>query len=105
LRPQQSKIRATREIIQMYRSGNKGERMKHNTGNMTVKELRDKLTTMPDDMDVVVYWEDGAEHQCFGIDEVSAHKGNPCRTAGGKAGFQIDSKGLVTWLFISVSPE
>jgi hypothetical protein len=38
---------------------------------MNVKELRDKLTQIPDDMNVVVSWEDGAEHQCFDIEDVS----------------------------------
>jgi hypothetical protein len=72
---------------------------------MTVKELRDKLAKIPDDMRVVVYWEDGAEHQFFGIDEVSVTTGNPCRTSGQKAGFAFDSKGVATWLFVCVSPE
>ena len=72
---------------------------------MTTKELRDKLSTFPDDMRVVVYWDEGAEHRCFGIDDISSHKGDPCRTAGDKAGFMFDSKGSTTWLFISVSPE
>jgi hypothetical protein len=71
---------------------------------MTVRELRNQLSKAPDDMKVVVHWEDGAEHQCFGIDEVAPYKGNPCRV-GGKAGFTADSEGLVTWLFISISPE
>jgi len=72
---------------------------------MTVRELRDKLVTIPDDVHVAVYWEDGAEHQFFGIDEVAATKGNPSRAANGKMGFAFDSKGTVNWLFISVSPE
>jgi hypothetical protein len=72
---------------------------------MTVAELREKLSKQPADAKVVVYWEDGAEHQCFGIDEVSMTKGNPRRTESGKAGFTFDSKGVANWLFISISPE
>jgi hypothetical protein len=72
---------------------------------MNVKELRDKLTQISDDMNVVVYWEDGAEHQHFDIEDVSAHKGTPRRLAPGKAGFTFEQKGSTEWLFISISPH
>jgi hypothetical protein len=71
---------------------------------MTVKKLREKIAKLPDDMDVIVYWEGGPEHQYFGVDDVSPTKGNPSRT-GGKVGFEFTSKGVVEWLFVSVSPE
>ncbi len=71
---------------------------------MNVKELRDKLTQIPDDMNVVVYWEDGAEHQCFDIEDVSPDRGTPQRLPDGKAGFPFEKKGSTEWLFISVSP-
>jgi len=74
------------------------------SGPMTVKKLREKIAKLPDDMDVIVYWEDGPKHQYFGVDDVSPTKGNPSRTDG-KVGFEFTSKGLVEWLFISVSPE
>jgi hypothetical protein len=66
---------------------------------MTVAELREKLSKLPADEKVVVYWEDGAEHQYFGIDDVSMTKGNPSRHEDGKAGFTFDSKGEANWLF------
>jgi hypothetical protein len=76
----------------------------HGEKKMTVSELREKLSKQPADTRVVVYWEDGAEHQYFGVDDISLTKGNPSRKDG-KVGFEFTSKGLAEWLFISVSPE
>ena len=72
---------------------------------MNVGELREKLAKIPDDMKVVVYWEEGPEHQLFGIDDVSATTGNPLRRDDGKAGFTFTSKGNATWLFLSIAPD
>lgn len=72
---------------------------------MTVAKLQEKLSKHPANAKVVVYWENGAKHQCFGIDDVSMTKGNPRRTENGKAGFTFDSKGEANWLFVSISPE
>ena len=72
---------------------------------MTVAELREKLSKLPADENVVAYWEDGADHQYFGITDVSMTKGSPRRHEDGKVGFTFDSKGEANWLFISISPE
>jgi hypothetical protein len=72
--------------------------------NMTVKELRDKLSKLDDKANVAVYWEDGQPYQCFGIDDVSLNKGTPSRESG-KAGFKFESSGSVTWAFITIMPE
>jgi hypothetical protein len=71
---------------------------------MTVKELRDKLSGVPDQTKVVAYREDEKEPQLFEIDEISVAKGTPKRVEG-KPGFEFDSKGLVAWLFITVTPD
>lgn len=71
----------------------------------TVGKLQEKLSKQPANAKVVVYREDGATPQCFGIDDVSMRAGNPCRTASGKAGFEFTSKGDANWLFITISPE
>jgi hypothetical protein len=71
---------------------------------MTVKELRQKLSKIDDKTDVVVYWEEGKEHQYFEIDDVSLHSGTPQRHPSGNVGFRFETKGPATWLFISVSP-
>lgn len=71
---------------------------------MTVKELRDKLSGVDDQTKVVVYREDGTEQQFFEIDEVSLTRGTPKRV-NGKPGFEFDSKGLVTWLFVNVTSD
>jgi hypothetical protein len=71
---------------------------------MKVGELREKLAKIPDDMYVVVYWEEGPEHQYFGIDDVSPTPGTPLRRDG-KVGFTFESKGNATWLFLAVTPE
>lgn len=72
---------------------------------MTVKELRDRLSHLDDKTQVVVYWENGNEQHCFGIDDVSLKRGTPTRLGSGKAAFAFDAQGLVSWLFIVVSPE
>jgi hypothetical protein len=72
---------------------------------MTVKELRDKLSGFQDGTSVYVYWEEGSEHQFFGIEDVSMQKGEPKRFSDGKVGFKFDSNGPVSWLFLSVGPE
>jgi hypothetical protein len=72
---------------------------------MTVEKLREKLSKQPADAKVVVYWEDGADHQYFGLDDISMHKGDPSRAENGRVGFTFDSKGDANWMFISVSPE
>ena len=72
---------------------------------MKVGELRQKLAKIPDDMNVVVYWEEGPEDQFFGIEDVSAMTGNPLRREDGKAGFTFTSKGNATWLFLLVSED
>jgi hypothetical protein len=71
---------------------------------MTVKELRDKLSSVDDQTRVIAYREDGAEQQLFEIEEVSLTKGTPKRVEG-KPGFEFDSKGLVAWLFITVTSD
>jgi hypothetical protein len=71
---------------------------------MTVKELRDKLSGIPDQTNVVAYREAGTEQQFFEIDDVSLTKGTPQRVDG-KPGFTFDSKGLVEWLFINVTSD
>jgi hypothetical protein len=72
---------------------------------MKVKELRERLSKLDDKTDIVVYWEEGSEHQYFGIDDVSLTRGTPRRHADGKPGFAFDSKGPAARLFITVSPE
>ena len=72
---------------------------------MNAGELREKLAKFPDDMNVVAYWEEGPEHQFFGIDDVSATTGNPLRREDGKADFTFTLKGNATWLFLDVSPD
>lgn len=73
---------------------------------MTVADLQKNLAKFPADTKVVVYWEDGSEHQCFGIDDISVHTGTPCRDERTqRAGFKFEGKGPVTWLFVSISPE
>jgi len=72
---------------------------------MKVKELREKLSKLDGNTDIVVHWEEGSKHQYFGIDDVSLTRGTPRRDAEGKPGFTFDSKGPVAWLFISVSPD
>jgi len=37
---------------------------------MRGKELREKLSKLDDETNIVVYWEEGSEHQYFGIDDV-----------------------------------
>lgn len=72
---------------------------------MTVKELQAKLSQYPADTKVVVHWEDGRPHQCFGIDDLSVHTGTPRRDSGGRAGFTSEKGGPATWLFMNISPE
>jgi hypothetical protein len=72
---------------------------------MTIKELKEKLSKLDDQTNVVVYWEDGNESNYFGIDDVSLTRGMPQRHQDGKAGFTFDSKGPVEWVLISISPD
>jgi hypothetical protein len=72
---------------------------------MTVGKLQEELSKHPADTKVVVHWEDGQPHQCFGIDDVSLHTGTPCRDSKHRAGFTFDGTGPARWLFISISPE
>jgi hypothetical protein len=72
---------------------------------INVKELREKLSKLADETNIVVYWDEGSEHQHFGIDDVSLARGTPQRHEDGKPGFTFDPKDPIAWLFISVSPE
>jgi len=72
---------------------------------MKVKELVQKLAALDQNTNVVVYWEEGDKQQFFGIDEVSLTRGTPRRDEDSRPGFEFDSKGPATWVFISVSPE
>jgi hypothetical protein len=84
-------------------SGEKGE-----WPDMTiakVKDLREKLSKLDDNASIFVYWEDGKEHQFFGIDDVALARGTPSRLTNGGVSFAFDNKGPATWAFIEVSPE
>lgn len=70
---------------------------------MEVRELQDKLSKLPADAQVHIYYEDG--HQFFGIDDVSLDAGTPSRDAAGKPHFRFESSGLVKWVFITISPD
>lgn len=75
---------------------------------MTVAELQQKLSEIPSNTRVVVYWEKGgfqlgADGVLFEIDEISLQKGTPSRDDE-KAGFEFDPKGPASWAFMSVTP-
>lgn len=72
---------------------------------MTVGELRNRLSKFPDGASVVVYREIDNDHECFGIDGVDLHKGNPSRDSDGKMRFAVDSTGAATWCFIEISQQ
>jgi hypothetical protein len=76
-------------------------------GDMTVKELKEKLSKLDDKLSVVVCWEDtehGSEQHLFDIDSVEGITGTPRRRPNGKTGFTFGYEGSVTWAFISVDP-
>jgi len=72
---------------------------------MKVKELRDTLSTFDGEMLVYVYWEEGADHQYFGIDDVATQTGTPVRLDNEKVTFEFGKDGPATWVCISISPE
>jgi hypothetical protein len=72
-------------------------------GYMTVKELRQKLTGLDEGTNVIVFWERDDGSNFLDIHDAATAKGTLKRDANGKAGFEFDSKGPATWLFINVS--
>jgi hypothetical protein len=71
---------------------------------MTVKQLREALSKLDENTNIVVYCQDGNEHQFFEINTVSLRKGAPKRLAGERAGFEFAHDGPAEWAFISVEP-
>ena len=73
---------------------------------MTVKELRNKLAQFPDQMTVVVYWEDQGQQNFLGVEDLSIPRGMGRRDDLGKPVFKFDDSGpAATRVFINVSPE
>ena len=72
---------------------------------MTVGELRNRLSKFPDDTSVVAYRETDNDHECFGIQSVDLHRGNPSKDSDGKVRFAVDRTGAATWCFIEITQE
>jgi len=72
---------------------------------MTVRELRNRISTLDDSTHVAVYWEDENKPQFFGIEGVSLRRGTPSRPEHHNASFAFDKRGPEAWGIISVSPE
>jgi hypothetical protein len=72
---------------------------------MTVGKLQEQLSKYPADTKLVVYWEGGHPHQCFGIDDVGLHTGTPSRDSSNNARFKFEPAGPSNWVFINITPE
>jgi hypothetical protein len=71
---------------------------------MTVGELRNRLSKIPDNAHVVVFRELRNDHECFEIDSVDLKTGTPSPEHG-KLRFAFDRTGPATWCFIEISND
>jgi hypothetical protein len=67
-----------------------------------VRELKEKLNKINDDLHIAVLREYDEEIELFEIEEVAVHSGTPSKADGEKAGFTFENSGPVTWLFLSI---
>ena len=69
---------------------------------MTVRELKEKIAKLDDDMQVVAYREIDRDTEFYDVIDVSAARGTPRRLEDGKFGLTFDHAGAVQWLLITI---
>lgn len=72
---------------------------------MTVDELRDLLSELDGETQVVVSCDDDTAVKHFEVGAVLLQKGIPTRDEDRQPQFEVNSIGSATWLFISITTD